>query len=130
VITERKMHGGSLGGAFAPCFVDVLKTYEEKTVFTKQTNIMFAAHRAMWQKSIEEDACDYDKHTTTIYQSLPGNLIMNVPGDACGIHPNEVRTISEGMGYNFACHNVDNMLQQLTLVTGLAAMCDLVETHL
>lgn len=59
-------------------------------------------------------------HFRTILQK--GRLIMDCPGDACGVYPNE--WVEEDNGYKFACHNVDSPMQQLTLLAGLAALHD------
>ena len=45
-------------------------------------------------------------------------LIIDCPGDACGIHPD---IYFEGVGGgSFGCHNVDQMFQQLSLLAGLS----------
>ena len=52
-----------------------------------------------------------------------GRLIMNCPGDACGIHPENWYEEND-KGYEFNCHNVDSPMQQITLLAGLAALHD------
>mgnify|MGYP006293174451 CR=1 FL=1 len=56
-----------------------------------------------------------------------GWLNMNCPGDACGLDPYTTIRQKESSAYEFTCHNIDNTLQQLTLLAGLAALHDQVK---
>jgi len=125
---DRGPHGGSLWGEFSPYFVNFLKTHGEDASFEKVNEMMIRVYRYMWQsKNSEPRNFDYEKHQFRAWQNLPGNLILDIPGDACGIHPSPyVHEIPENEGSEWTYHNVDSPLQQLTLLTGLAAMCDLV----
>ncbi|MDD5696872.1 MAG: hypothetical protein PHO90_02785 [Candidatus Pacebacteria bacterium] len=49
-------------------------------------------------------------------------LLINCPGDRCGIYP--VHASSDNEGCEFSCHNVDTPVQQLTLLAGLAVLHD------
>ncbi len=53
-----------------------------------------------------------------------GGLIINCPGNACGIHPSDWH-FKDGEGYKFSSHNVDTPAQQLTLLVGLASLHDI-----
>ncbi|MEI6420166.1 MAG: hypothetical protein WCO30_00905 [bacterium] len=126
LIVERGTHGGSLGGDFSPSFINFLKTFDEKHHFESVRIAMTRAYQHMWRPNNPKQDSRYERHQFSAWQSLPGNLILDVPGDACGIHPSpDVRKIAENDGCEWTCHNVDSPLQQLTLITGLAAMCDL-----
>jgi hypothetical protein len=119
-------HGGSLYGRYSPHFIKFLKSYGEDVDFELAKKAMKRVNRYMWQSRKPEDD-HYDMFRMRAWQNLPGNLILDVPGDACGIHPSPfVHDIPDGEGDEFTCHNVDSSLQQLTLVTGLAAMCDMI----
>lgn len=50
-----------------------------------------------------------------------GWLNINVPGNSSGLNPDS-GSIRVGEGYCLRPHNVDNPMQQLTLLTGLAAL--------
>lgn len=126
--TDRGMNGGSLGGSFSPYFVNFLKSHGEDASYDYAAAVMLRAYRHMWQTPIpKKGSLDFVEYGIRAGQNLRGNLMLDVPGDACGIHPSPyVHEIPEGEGVEFTCHNVDSPLQQLTLLTGLAAMCDLV----
>ncbi len=122
ILTEKGMHGGSLGGHFSPFFINFLKTFEEGCSFDKAVKAMTKVYTYMYGSQ----NIGFEKHSFRAWQSLPGNLMLDVPGDACGIHPSSCAgEISKDRGIEWSCHNVDSPLQQLTLLTGLAAMCDM-----
>jgi len=52
-----------------------------------------------------------------------GALHLTIPGDRCGLDPDFNRM--PGRGYELQPHNVDSPIQALTLVAGLARLCDL-----
>lgn len=124
----KGMHGGSIGGRFSPHFISKLKSYGDGAHFDVASEAMIKVYRHMWKsRRPNKKDYDYDKSRTKAWQNLPGNLLLDVPGDACGIHPSpHVYEIRNEEGIEFTCHNVDSPLQQLTLLTGLAAMCDMV----
>ena len=114
-------------GKFSPHCVDFLRLFSERSSFPEISSLMLTVYRHMWNRG------DEGLHSSDMYDTraeigcYPANLILDVPGDACGIHPSPyVHEISNGQGDNFTCHNVDTPLQQLTLLTGLAGICDLV----
>jgi len=61
-----------------------------------------------------------------------GQLLMGVPGDACGLFVDgfdrSIKELSGPMELN--CHNVDGHHQQLALLCGLAALCGMAQKHL
>jgi len=61
-----------------------------------------------------------------------GRFMIDCPGDACGIGCGFDGSFSrsEIMGYGFSCHNPDSVLQQLSLVAGLAALHDIVRNQI
>ncbi len=50
-----------------------------------------------------------------------GWMAMDCPGDRCGVFPSHIG-LRPHQGYEFGCHNVDTVDQQLTLLAGLAAL--------
>jgi len=60
---------------------------------------------------------------------INGRFIIDCPGDACGIGCGcayAPQTDRPPEGFTFACHNPDSVLQQLSLLSGLAALHDIV----
>lgn len=122
-VCDRGQQGSSLGGMFSPDFIRRLKTFGADHHFKEVDLAMCKVHNHMWQSNSKL----YEPRCYT-FQNLIGNLIVQVPGDACEIHPSpHVEEIEDGMGADWTCHNVDTPLQQLTLITGLASIFDLVE---
>ncbi|MCP6718196.1 MAG: hypothetical protein KJI70_01435 [Patescibacteria group bacterium] len=65
-----------------------------------------------------------NKHNFSAYViDERGLLHASCPGNACGIDPSDGYN-QPGVGYNFDCHNISNVAQQLTLFAGLATIHD------
>lgn len=123
---RQGMHGCPIGGSFSPHFVNFFKSMRENSEFPAIKHQMCMVQRRM-REARSQDACKYAEASIRARQNLPGNLILEVPGDACDIGPSPcVHDIPNGEGVGFSCHNTDAPIQQLTLFTGLAAACDLV----
>lgn len=129
LVSERGQHGSSIGGEFSPHFVQRLRSFGEKCNFEKAEVAMIKVYYQMFPpKNPETKRMDCDMRFFEVEQKLSGNLIINVPGDRCCIHPSRgVLEIRPNEGYDWASHNVDTPLQQLTMLTGLAAVCDLID---
>jgi hypothetical protein len=61
-----------------------------------------------------------------------GQLTIDIPGNACSLY---VDGMDEGLNsyakpFKLDCHNVDGHHQQLTLLAGLAALCDMARKNL
>jgi len=54
-----------------------------------------------------------------------GGLVVSCPGDACSFCPNQSDLFDNTKGYKFGSDNVDNPMQQITLVVALAALHDM-----
>lgn len=65
---------------------------------------------------------EFDKDATNARVREQGRLSLNCPGDRCGliVHQSSCRP---GVGYEMFDHNLDSPTQVLTLLTGLAALC-------
>jgi hypothetical protein len=123
-VTRDEMHGGSLGGDYSVELCNWMRSLyiqnRGRYEVAEMTEAMKIAHKKMfgafrfgqeyylWAK-IEDDK---------------GWLNVNCPGDACGLHPGDSFGPQKERGYEFACHNVDNPMQQITLLAGLAALYD------
>ena len=87
---------------------------------------MIEAMIKTWQKMFPTKKVDkYDRYSfraSVDYEN--GWLNVSCPGDACGLNPANSCGGEDGRGYEFSCHNVDSPMQQLTLIAGLAALCD------
>jgi hypothetical protein len=122
-VTRDEMHGGSLGGDYSVELCNWMGSLylqnKGRYEVTEMTEAMKIAHKKMfgafrfgqeyylWAKIVNDN----------------GWLNVNCPGDACGLHPAD-SFFRDGKGYEFACHNVDNPMQQITLLAGLAALHD------
>jgi len=67
-------------------------------------------------------------HSTSVFDfgseiGNDGALHLTISGDRCGLDPDFNRR--PGLGYELQPHNVDRPTQALTLVAGLARLCDL-----
>jgi hypothetical protein len=117
-MTELGQHGGSLGGEYSRTLCSWLASFPENSSLPEMEEAMLFAHKRM------KGLSDWDKHS--FRARLPyGNGWLNVgsPGDACGLHPSR-GSVDIGEGYQFSCHNVDSAMQQITLLSGLAALHD------
>ena len=119
-ITEKKMHGGSLGGVYSIPLVGFLSSFDEDTEIVEMTKAMIKAWDKMFGKTDK-----YQRHSfwaKVAYKN--GWLNVSCSGDACGLHPVDNWGSTPGEGYKFSCHNVDSPMQQIALLAGLAALCD------
>ncbi len=119
------MHGGSMHGAYSIDFVRWLSGFKEhQTIPEMEQAMMFAYERMMTLR--HESRCSF----RAFINDTKGWLNISIPGDACGLHPSSGMGCRDGRGYEFSCHNVDNSVQQLTLLCGLAALHDLARHQL
>ncbi len=118
--TIKDMHGGSLWGVYSVPLANFLSSFQPDTEITEMTEAMVG----VWQKMFGQ-VDKYEKYNFyAIVASENGWLNVNCPGDACGLHPADSMGCEPGRGYKFSCHNVDNPMQQIALISGLAALCD------
>ena len=119
-ITKRDAqgHGSSLRGEFSALLVNWLRTIE-KAETKNLINFLKMATAATFIK-MNGRKVDEDSFEVTLRN---GRLIINCPGDACGVHPENWHEINDN-GYEFNCHNTDNPMQQIALLAGLAALHD------
>ena len=112
----------SIGGTFSTPLVRWLRSFPRHTSFPEIEQVMIAVHHRMTGRKREERY-----FRATIYGSQ-GELGLDVPGDACGVHACESR--SDERGYDITCHNLNTPVQHLSLLAGLAALHDLAEARI
>ncbi len=107
-----------LGGQMSPDFVDLLRSVSRGS--DVELPIVVEAEKSAYRQMFGEVE-DFHQHSFHSWVT-GGNLIIDCPGDACGIHPSpHVHDIRRGYGVEFTCHNVDGWYQELILLCGLAA---------
>lgn len=129
-ITSEGIHGGSLGGQFSIPLVNWLKKFKSSEDIPEIKKAMRRVYKHMFCNNIKYVGMDF---RVGFGSSRNGRIIIDCPGDACGIHPAEVYCSdrdNEDIGYNFSCHNVDSPAQQLTLLVALAALHDRVRKEI
>lgn len=116
-ITHKDMHGGSLDGEISIPLRKFLSSLGDNATIPEMIKAMRSTHERMFGVN------DYDVYSFKVYVRSSGTFIADCPGNACGIHPSDWH-LEEGKGYELSCHNVDTSGQQITLIAGLAALCD------
>lgn len=119
--TLRDMHGGSLSGGYLYPTGKWLASHKPGFEITSIKEAMISAYEKMHHEKQDDMNRICNFKATIDYEN--GWLNTSCPGDACGLHPERSPPNNE-FGYRFSCHNVDTPFQQLTLLTGLAALCD------
>lgn len=119
--------GKAIGGSLSPCLTKKLKQFGDHVRFDEIESAMIRADMFMWELAAPQTESHRFKFCAG--QDTPGHIYMNIPGNACNVHVASSIETPDGVGYEFSSHNVDSCLQQLTFVTGLAALCDLFEEH-
>lgn len=120
IATLRDMHGGGIGGHYSIPLTNWLKSFDINYSFDEISNVL----QKVWAKMFGK--LNYLEHykLKAYIGSTRGYLIIDVPGDATGIHGADHYN-HEGFGNQFSCHNVDNPMQQLALIAGLAKLHDI-----
>jgi hypothetical protein len=125
-VTLQGMHGGSLDGMLSIGLARWLRRFPAGTRLGSIEAVMRLAYGRMlgYRK--------YDRHDFRVWlQDDKGRLVLDCPGkNNCCIHPDGWPSSDTPRGYDFTCHNVDTPMQQLTLIAGLAALCDLARAEL
>lgn len=123
-VTQNDMHGGSLGGQYSIELCDWMRSLylrnNDRYEITEMVEAMKVAHRKMSGPF----RFGQEHYIRARIENSNSWLNIDCPGDACGLHPGDGFGPQEGQGYEFACHNVDNPIQQITLLVGLAALHD------
>lgn len=116
-ITREGMHGGSLSGEISIPLRKWLISLGDGVNIPEMLQAMKKAYAQML------GVHNFDEFHFRVDVRENGGFIADCPGDACGVHPSSWYMQKEE-GYEFSCHNVDNPVQQITLLSGLAALHD------
>lgn len=119
-IQKNIQHGGTFGGIYSVPLVKFLASFEPNTEICEMINAMTSAHKKMFGKFDSFNKC----YTWAKVAYKHGWLNVSCYGDACGLHPANSFVSENECGYRFDCHNVDTPMQQIILISGLAALCD------
>lgn len=119
-IIGMDLHGGSLGGEYSVPLVKWLSSLFGNSI-TEMVDAMKIAYNRMFGL---REFHKFNFRASVDYKD--GWLNVDCPGDACGLNPvhNAGYNMERGLGYEFDCHNVDTSIQQITLLSGLAALND------
>lgn len=114
----RKTRECGLWGTYGPALCRWLSSRGANTEIPEMVQAMKTAHVCMLgaREHFEWDFRAY-------IADQRGWLNVDCPGDACGLHPVH-GSVGKREGYEFSCHNVDTVAQQLTLLAGLGALHD------
>lgn len=124
------LHGHSMGGSISPDLGKWLKKQSEsvpnESAFSKVE--LLEAEEVMLQvyESISDQKLIPRECRALIAHD--GRFSLMCPGDACdvSIYPDQLSGDEIGTrSVKFDCHNLDNAVQQLTLLAGLAKLCEL-----
>lgn len=120
-MTRSGAHGGSISGMLSIPLVAWLSRFQADARLPVVENAMRVAYNRMFIMRSYVAAREF----RAWLRDDRGYLLIDCPGDACGLHPSDFAPpLARLEGYNFTCHNVDSPVQQLTLIAGLAALCD------
>ncbi len=136
-IATHGMHGHSIGGDVFNKLFAWLRLYgdtipdKEPSAFTTLTLPEVGGHmRTVWNHIMGDNLKEY-LHECRAHILVDGRFILTCPGDACdvSIYPDLLGHGPSGRNFvQFACHNLDTPYQQVTLLAGLATLCDLART--
>jgi hypothetical protein len=121
-VTEDEMHGGSLGGAYSVELCNWMRSLYVQNKGRYEVAEMTEAMKIVHKKMFGALRFGQEHDLWAKIENDSGWLNVNCPGDACGLHPGDSYGPQKKRGYEFACHNVDNPMQQITLLAGLAAL--------
>lgn len=115
---REEMYGGTLNAIVTPTLASWLSQQPDHWHLEPVLAAMKDAYHAMWASKP-----DYFQFGAICRQ--PKWINLSVPGNACGLDPSDYYDKSPDTGYKLSPHNTDSGLQQLTLLAGLAKLCDL-----
>jgi hypothetical protein len=130
------MHGHSVGGYISGEMREWLRKRWHKgdsNNWMKWVSVpkdVITAMRQAWTAVSPKDQHKWVSHCSGSIAE-DGRFILNCMGNACdlAIYPDNLR-IDEYHSVRFSCHNLDSARQQLTLLAGLAKLCELARTDI
>lgn len=126
LLVENGLNGGSLTAVFTPGMNPFLSGPTDASLESVR-RAMITADEYMWQDGNRSKLLARDFRVSRFE---PTRLHLCVPGNACGLDPasNDGAYHDENRGYRLVPHNVDGGIQQLSLLMGLARLCELGRT--
>jgi hypothetical protein len=121
-VVEEKARG--IGVNLSPILCSWLERQvggEEGKLLGEITAAMLGAYQHMYRQVGAVDERDFPAFIRT-----PRRLHMFCPSGACGLETNDLYDGDPNYGNQLVPHNMDSALQQLTLLTGVAALCEMV----
>ena len=119
-ITDRGNHGGSLQGNYGIVFCNWLDEQKPNHELKEVKASMAKAYSEMMG-----EISRLDPHGFLAYMQDKGRVTLKVPGDASDLFVEANTIIENNRGREFYSHNIDTPVQQITLLVGLAKLCDL-----
>lgn len=116
LVTDTGLHGGSLEVELSKNFTDWIAKQIDNDTCKYLVHTLMNSYKHMYAKHAHHSVLS----ECSAYFDKPDRVIINCPGDACGLYPEHSRI--DGWGYSLECHNVDGPGQQLTLLMGVAKM--------
>jgi hypothetical protein len=114
--TLRDSNGCSLDGDYGIPLVSFLRSFNHDSDVLEMIEAMKVAHNHMF-------GCLNYVFGATV--SREGWLNVNCSDSRVGLNPIFGSSLEKDRGYHFESHNVDTPVQQIALLAGLAALCDL-----
>ncbi len=116
----RTTWGFSIWSTLSKELADWLRTLGEERYIKDISDTMMQTWLTMHPSdSIKRN---YLKHDFIALYRQPCWINLSVPGNACGLDPNDY--YDQDRGYKLSPHNTDSPCQQLSLLAGIAAICD------
>jgi len=114
--------GAPIGGTVGVPLHRWAREYPQYSELTNCTDAMKQAYGRMMGESRVRP--NYPFGCRAMVYSSHHHISLDCPGNACGVYGLPDDDPGDNNGYRLSCHNVDNPTQQLTLLTGLAALHD------
>jgi len=122
-MTHQDMHGSPLWGVFGKPIVKWLETLGNARL-DRVSQVIRQAYEAMLGKKDYYDEFNFHARVNN------GRIDLVCPGDACGVYGDTLGFRNPGEGYKIQCHNMDNPMQQLSLLAGLGALHDMARQYI
>lgn len=125
-------YGHAIGGQVSPRFISWIRTLckdASEHDYVPVPESVVEAMREAWIAVVQKEYKKWARDCSGYFYP-EGRFVLNCMGNACdvAIYPDGFRG-DEKYGSNFSCHNLDHARQQITLIAGLARMCELVRQN-
>ena len=131
---RHDLHGHSVGGYIFPTFFGWLRAKgkgpNDLTFVVEAMRDVYSHLRKFTSDRERRETFKLIRYDFRAGLSTDGRFHMACPGNACdlSIYPEHLR--HNEVWSEFGCHNLDTAAQQLTLLSGLAALSDMARTEL